>query len=347
MLCGRVPAFPVVEAQSIFRLLNYLRHIGVNERTLRRRFESSAALDCSDAGHRKISISEYSRVYNLAAVEMQNVKKSLPMAAGLGSEFFEFLCCSAVGNARLGDALDAIRRYTVMTSSLSGFTVDIQSGKNLATVAYSINADRVERSSPFVYGSKTSALEVLYSLISWLIRKPLTVQKALLDESRPQHSSDEKIRRVLGVKLETNAQKTAFTFDRSMLDCRVLQTGDSLSRLLEDPMLNLVRQTQGPGSLSGSIHTLFCRNQRILSVDELTEIFHQSSSTLYRRLKEEGSSYQLIKDQFRSEYARLLLDESDLQVQEIGEQLGYRETGSFIRAFKSWSGCTPHEYRSR
>jgi len=41
----------------------------------------------------------------------------------------------------------------------------------------------------------------------------------------------------------------------------------------------------------------------------------------------------------------LLLADTNLPVEKIGEKLGYREPKSFRRAFKSWTGVSPTDFR--
>jgi AraC family transcriptional regulator len=47
----------------------------------------------------------------------------------------------------------------------------------------------------------------------------------------------------------------------------------------------------------------------------------------------------------RMDRARSLLQRPALSVTEIGVQTGFRETSSFTRAFRKFSGLTPTEYR--
>jgi AraC family transcriptional regulator len=47
----------------------------------------------------------------------------------------------------------------------------------------------------------------------------------------------------------------------------------------------------------------------------------------------------------RMDRARCLLQRPELSVTEIGIQIGFRETSSFTRAFRKFTGLTPTEYR--
>jgi len=73
---------------------------------------------------------------------------------------------------------------------------------------------------------------------------------------------------------------------------------------------------------------------------------NMTSRTLRRKLKEEGESYQQIKDRVRCDIAIRLLTEESLTVAETGELIGFTEQAAFCRAFKSWTGVPPSAYQT-
>ncbi|MGB3625133.1 MAG: helix-turn-helix domain-containing protein [Henriciella sp.] len=71
-----------------------------------------------------------------------------------------------------------------------------------------------------------------------------------------------------------------------------------------------------------------------------------SRSTLLRRLKEEGLSFQALLDETRKDLAIRYLVKSDLNNQQIAHLVGYRDPNAFQRAFRKWTGMTPQELRA-
>ncbi|MBQ8137582.1 MAG: helix-turn-helix transcriptional regulator, partial [Clostridia bacterium] len=47
----------------------------------------------------------------------------------------------------------------------------------------------------------------------------------------------------------------------------------------------------------------------------------------------------------RSERAKVLLEQTDMSIRDISLQVGYYDSGSFIRRFKQVTGETPLQYR--
>ncbi|MFS8181254.1 AraC family transcriptional regulator ligand-binding domain-containing protein [Pseudovibrio denitrificans] len=81
------------------------------------------------------------------------------------------------------------------------------------------------------------------------------------------------------------------------------------------------------------------------TIEVISQRLNASKRTLQRKLKEEGKSFQDILSETRSELSQHYLVRSDLSIPEISYLLGYKDTGSFFRAFQSWTGKTPMEVR--
>lgn len=66
-----------------------------------------------------------------------------------------------------------------------------------------------------------------------------------------------------------------------------------------------------------------------------------SARTLQRQLSGEGTSFQAVLARTRESLARNYLTRDDLRISQIAFLLGYNDTNSFYRAFKTWTGTTP------
>jgi AraC-like DNA-binding protein len=68
--------------------------------------------------------------------------------------------------------------------------------------------------------------------------------------------------------------------------------------------------------------------------------------SLQRRLKDEGTSFQAVREDVRRTLAQRYLDDG-LAITEISFLLGFSEPSAFFRAFKRWTGMTPVERRAQ
>ena len=81
--------------------------------------------------------------------------------------------------------------------------------------------------------------------------------------------------------------------------------------------------------------------------EALAEEMNLTPATLRRRLHEEGTFYQSIKDQLRRDLAIGYLSHSKRSAMDIGLELGFSERSAFHRAFKKRTGASPGEFRRR
>ena len=72
-----------------------------------------------------------------------------------------------------------------------------------------------------------------------------------------------------------------------------------------------------------------------------------SERTLFRRLASQNTTFGQVLDQVRDQRAQYLLSNTALTVEQLADALGYRETASFSRAFKRWTGVSPNHFRLR
>ena len=72
-----------------------------------------------------------------------------------------------------------------------------------------------------------------------------------------------------------------------------------------------------------------------------------SIRTLQRRLTRNGLNYRSLVEAVLKTRALMLLESTSLTVTEIAMELGYSEHANFTRAFRRWTGHSPHMYRER
>jgi AraC-like DNA-binding protein len=72
-----------------------------------------------------------------------------------------------------------------------------------------------------------------------------------------------------------------------------------------------------------------------------------SRSTLQRRLRDEGTSYQDVLDATRRDMATRYLAKTTLRADEIASVLAYRDANSFSRSFRRWTGMSPLAFRQQ
>lgn len=78
---------------------------------------------------------------------------------------------------------------------------------------------------------------------------------------------------------------------------------------------------------------------------ERPEALELTPRSLRRRLAEEQTSFEALRDEVRVALAGELLSQTTLSVEQIAERLGYSELSCFSRAYKRWTGHSPRSVR--
>jgi len=80
--------------------------------------------------------------------------------------------------------------------------------------------------------------------------------------------------------------------------------------------------------------------------EQVAQVLNMSVSSLQRRLREEGDSFQKILLKTRKQLAREYLIEKEMSASSVAFLLGYQSTSQFFKAFKTWFGMTPMAYQN-
>lgn len=82
-----------------------------------------------------------------------------------------------------------------------------------------------------------------------------------------------------------------------------------------------------------------------ISMEKIAADMGISRPTLYRKLKEEGLTFEQLLDGLRHRMAVQYLEGGRASVNEVAYLVGFSEPPSFTRAFKRWTGMPPSAYR--
>lgn len=84
-----------------------------------------------------------------------------------------------------------------------------------------------------------------------------------------------------------------------------------------------------------------------LSETDLARHFGVSRRTLIRQLQQKGTSFHVLLREIREEVACLMLKDTDSTIEQVAASLGYAGSSPFTRAFKTWTGLPPGEWRKQ
>lgn len=98
-------------------------------------------------------------------------------------------------------------------------------------------------------------------------------------------------------------------------------------------------------NFSQTVSCLINAGPNIPSLQDLASSLDVAQSTVCRRLKREGTSYQQLKNNYRFNLAKYYLCHTSRTATEISYLIGFKETDAFFKVFKRWTQKTPTEFR--
>jgi AraC-like DNA-binding protein len=191
-----------------------------------------------------------------------------------------------------------------------------------------------------------SLLVIWHRLGSWLIGQRIRIEEASFTYSEPPHTSEYEL--LFPCARRFCATSTSLRFNARYLNMPLLQDERTLKHFLQHSPADLLARPDDGDSLISQIRRLLGRDcNHWPDLDNVARQLNISPQTLRRRLREEDSSFQELKDNLRRDLAIYHLGRNELAIQVIAEQLGFSEPSAFHRAFKKWTGLTPGAYRTQ
>jgi AraC-like DNA-binding protein len=187
----------------------------------------------------------------------------------------------------------------------------------------------------------------IHRYCSWLVAENIVPNEVFFSYPTPPQVKEYSF--LFPGKHVFDAPAMGFSFSRKYLDRDNVQNIGTLKTFMKRCPVDLFLRPISDFSLSNEVRVLLLASiqKGFPTVREAAEYFHMTRRTLMRRLQDEGSTFQQIKDLVRRDRAVYFLTTQSFAVSEIAEKVGYSDPAVFARAFKSWTGLSPREYRTK
>lgn len=173
--------------------------------------------------------------------------------------------------------------------------------------------------------------------------RPLRVEMTRSTPPGDQHQA------YFAAPISWHCAECALVFAREDLDRPFAGHNPDMLALLEPALAASLEEIAAQSSTADQTRILIRRRMASGKPDiaEIAAELGLSERTLQRRITEDGTSYRSLLDEERREMGRQLLARSGHGIDEIAFLLGFQDTSSFYRAFRSWEGVTPAQWRQR
>jgi len=190
-------------------------------------------------------------------------------------------------------------------------------------------------------------LIIWHRFFSWLIDVKIPLSQVCFTHEKPNHYQEAKL--LFSCRHSFNRPIVKLCFANKYLDLPCVRSNKELTRFLRDSPADLITIPGTEHSFKAKVIAILIHNENDVlycpSFEEVALILNMSAQTLRRRLKVEGTSYPMIKDEIRRDLAIDYLLNSNRSINDISNALGFSEPRSFTRAFKQWTEVSPSKYR--
>lgn len=304
-------------------------------RVLRRAGLSPAM--ASDGAPALLTPAEYYAFWTALQDEAGERDLAVDVGTAVSPETFSPPVLAALASPNLSMAAQRIATYKPLVGPL---TLDVTNGPQGLRIAYS-----------WPSALRPPALLTTSELVFWVA----LARTATRHHVRPTNITIPElpvdvagVEAFLGARIHRGDQHT-ITFAEADADRPFLTQNEALWNVLapdlRERLANVTAEATVTDRVQAALHeTLPAGDSSIQAVARHLNI---SARTLQRQLQSVDTTYQDLLANTREALAKQYLDRGDLRSADIAYLLGYDDTNSFYRTFRSWTGHTPRQVRTQ
>lgn len=255
---------------------------------------------------------------------------------------FAMMCYAALGCRDLGAAVERSAAFYGLFPGGPELALEVDG----AQARFTVRNDFVRDEERFL---TECVLAIWHRLSSWLVGHRIPLLCASFAYPAPPHEAEYEILFDCPVRFGEPRAGAAVAFDAHWLTAPLVREEPALDAMLRRAPFDLLSRPEYGTTVAEQVRrTLTQRLRNSPRLPELGEVAGRlavSPATLRRRLREEGTSFQELKDHVRRDAAIAGLAESGEPIAELAARLGFSEDTAFHRAFRRWTGTTPGAYR--
>lgn len=195
--------------------------------------------------------------------------------------------------------------------------------------------------------SDLTGLATYHRLFSWLIGDAIALED--VGVCYPPLLSPQTVYDLLHHSVSFEAGSNRLCFPAHYLSRPVVRTPHELNAMLTYFPFDIVFDSVGGQTLADTVHHLckarLLKGEPLPSLTELAGLLNLSCATLRRRLEEQHTSLNQLRERCRQSLAQEWLRDPGLTLEDISDRLGFSQPSAFRRAFRAWTGTTPAAWR--
>ncbi len=152
-----------------------------------------------------------------------------------------------------------------------------------------------------------------------------------------------------GCRVRFKADRNALVFRSSDLDRPFVTHNEELLAVIGKHVESELKERNASVHVSEQVKAVIRRSLagKRPTLQGVAGELGMGARTLQRRLTDAGITFQKLVEDTRRELARHYLKQISVELNEVAFLLGFEDANSFFRAFQTWEGTSPSEWRTQ
>ena len=244
-------------------------------------------------------------------------------------------------SATVGEALGCASKYLYVYNPAIGFAVRPDRSSGQVRLDFEVHAEHVPHCAQMI----EHGVGIAARIVTMLSQGRSHLLGVWLPH--PAVAPRASYRRHLGVQVVFGADRPAMAIEPRDLDLALGEHNQELHDLatsyldLQFPKPRTPFRVQVTKAIEGLMGTGTC------TYTEVADALAMHPRTLQRRLREEGTTFEDLKDEARRDLAERYLSHPDVPLTQVSALLDYSEQSALVRSCRRWFQTTPRALRAR
>jgi len=247
---------------------------------------------------------------------------------------------AAINSPTLSDAINIFQRYSQIRTPFILYTPLIQDDHYIIRLTLTDNLKAAH--TIFI----EAMLMLLQHIIEFILGRPMTEASLYMNNFTPSYADS--YRQFFHCPIYFNSGYLEIRLPVSLKDTANPNADKHMYQIALEQCQEAHHQLQRDINISTEIYDYLSANLNCSpSLEHTAMQFSLTPRTLIRRLKDQQTSFQKIKDDVYAFQASSYLRRSTIAIDTLSVIFGYSDPANFRRSFKRWFGISPQQYREQ
>ncbi|HUJ64513.1 MAG TPA: AraC family transcriptional regulator [Acidimicrobiales bacterium] len=243
--------------------------------------------------------------------------------------------------ATVGEAMYCVAKYLQVYNAAIAFTINTEERRGEALMEFTV---QVDRSAQWAQTAE-HGIGLTSRIMTLLSEQRCHLQHVWF--SHPPVAMEATYRSRFDVPLTFRADRLALAYAARDLNRPISEHNRQLHELATHYLESQLPQRTTPftGQVRQAVQTLLgtgtCGHRQVASA------LHMHPRTMQRRLQDEGTTFDQVKDDVRRDFAERYLSQPDVPLSQITALLDYSDQSSLSRGCRRWFQASPSDFRNR